>query len=436
VWDSHLVDPGVNKRLRDLRTRLLRYPGGSTSDIYHWRRNVITSGQQGYADPANSFDRFMRHVVHPSRAGAIITVNYGSNASGTGGGSPAEAASWVHYANKVRGYGVRYWEVGNEVYGNGYYGAQWETDLHSNHSPSTYAHHALQFIRQMKASDPSIKVGLVLVAPGTWPDGQGPEDWNRTVLSIAGKQADFVAIHWYPQEPGSESDSGLLRAPSTIPSIMRRLRTLLTSCCGRKGHMPVMVTETNSVSSKPGKQTVGSVNGLFAIAAYLAWLKAGASTVAWWALHNSPETHNNNSSRLEGWANFGDYGLLSMGQPPEPAAGTPYPTYWALKLLSECVVPGSRFLSAASKPAVKSYALRLPNGTVAVVLLNPAPGARRSFSVQLRGLGDVRAVSGTAYTQEVPSLRRAAVALSGGRVSGSLPGRSALLVLLRTSRSL
>ncbi len=63
----------------------------------------------------------------------MITVDYGA-------GTPQEAADWVKYANKGgagyngpvptysggsstgHNYGIKYWEVGNEVYGNELYG--------------------------------------------------------------------------------------------------------------------------------------------------------------------------------------------------------------------------------------------------------------------------------------------------------------------------
>lgn len=65
-------------------------------------------------------------VVSRSGVQAMVTVNYGSNAAGTAGGDPQKAAAWVHYANVTKGYGVTYWEIGNEVYGNGFYGARLE----------------------------------------------------------------------------------------------------------------------------------------------------------------------------------------------------------------------------------------------------------------------------------------------------------------------
>jgi hypothetical protein len=44
-------------------------------------------------------------------ADPIITVKVGT-------GTAAEAAAWVHYANVVKTYGIRYWQIGNEMEGN------------------------------------------------------------------------------------------------------------------------------------------------------------------------------------------------------------------------------------------------------------------------------------------------------------------------------
>jgi len=195
VWDGHLRDAGVPDLLRQAGVGLVRYPGGATADVYHWRTNAITPGQDGYVHPANTFAAVMAQVATPAGARALVTVNYGSNETGAGGGDPAEAAAWVYYANRLHHQAVGFWEIGNEVYGNGYYGRRWETDLHGDHSPATYARNALAYIAAMKAVDPTIKVGLDLVVPGDWPDGLGPQHWNETVLAIAGHAADFVSLH-------------------------------------------------------------------------------------------------------------------------------------------------------------------------------------------------------------------------------------------------
>ncbi|HEY3768298.1 MAG TPA: hypothetical protein VGN44_06465 [Candidatus Angelobacter sp.] len=54
--------------------------------------------QYGYLGPNTDFGHFLQ-LVEAIQGTAIITVNYGSNLAGTGGGEPAEAAAWVAYAN-------------------------------------------------------------------------------------------------------------------------------------------------------------------------------------------------------------------------------------------------------------------------------------------------------------------------------------------------
>ncbi|GCE24445.1 hypothetical protein [Dictyobacter kobayashii] len=226
VWDGNLLDSASSTALKNANVKVLRYPGGSTSDVYHWQSNSNVSGQ-GYVNPSNNFDAFMG-VAQATGAQPMITVNYGS-------GTAQEAAGWVQYANKGGSgyngpvptysgasssghqYGIKYWEIGNEIYGNGTYGSSWEYDTHAM-GPSTYATNVVAYSQAMKAVDPSIKIGAVLTAPGNWPDGQtstsSPQPWNDTVLSTACSSIDFVIAHWYPQGPGTETDANLLSTPA------------------------------------------------------------------------------------------------------------------------------------------------------------------------------------------------------------------------------
>ncbi len=52
--------------------------------------------QYGYLGPNTDFGHFLQ-LVEATQGTAIITVNYGSNLAGTGGGEPAEAAAWLAY---------------------------------------------------------------------------------------------------------------------------------------------------------------------------------------------------------------------------------------------------------------------------------------------------------------------------------------------------
>jgi len=402
VWDGNLLDTAVPSLLTTAGIGALRFPGGSTSDDYNWQTDSIVTGQGGYANPANTFDAFMG-VAKAVGATPIITVNYGSNTAGNGGGTPAFAASWVTYSNVTKGYGVKYWEVGNEVYGNGEYGGAWETDLHAAHDPTTYGANVAQYAAAMKAADPTIKVGAVLTAPGYWPDGQSP-NWNTNVLAQCGTAIDFVIVHWYPQNPGSESDAVLLAAPQSgingapgVAAMVSKLRTLIGQYAGSNAaHVEILVTEMNSVSSDPGKQTLSVVNALFNADGVATWLENGVTSVDVWDLHNG-STVGNNSSSLFGTATFGDYGILSNASAGEPALDTPFATYYGLQMLKSLGKAGDTLVAATSSNSLLSaHAVHQANGNLAVLLVNKDPTNNTTANVSVAGY--VPAASGSVLT--------------------------------------
>ena len=85
VWDGNLLDSAAASALQNAGITMLRYPGGSTSDVYHWQSNSNVAGQ-GTDNSADNFDAYM-NMVQSIGAQTIITVDYG-------GGTPAEAAGW------------------------------------------------------------------------------------------------------------------------------------------------------------------------------------------------------------------------------------------------------------------------------------------------------------------------------------------------------
>lgn len=147
--------PGMIEMLKQTKARIVRWPGGSQSDQYQWRSNQLAP--PWYAHPNSTFDRFMRHLAQPAQVEAAITLNYGSNASGKGGGDPKEAVAWVAEA-KANGYRVPYWTVGNEVFGS------WSTDLNEKpHDAAFYANKvANAFYPRIKAVNPQAQVGVVV----------------------------------------------------------------------------------------------------------------------------------------------------------------------------------------------------------------------------------------------------------------------------------
>ncbi|HEX7736465.1 MAG TPA: cellulose binding domain-containing protein [Ktedonobacteraceae bacterium] len=416
VWDGNMLDSAAASAIKNAGVGLLRYPGGSTSDVYHWQSNSNAPGQ-GTDVAGDNFDAFMG-MAQSVGAQPMITVDYGA-------GTPSEAAGWVQYANKGGAgytgpvptyaggsstghtYGIKYWEIGNEIYGDGTYGASWEFNNNA-HTSAAYANNLVSYSKAMKAVDSTIQIGAVLTAPGNWPDGvtnsASPQPWNQTVLSTACSSIDLAIVHWYPQNPGNESDATLLSASSQIAGMVSTLRSELNQYCGTHASaVQIMVTETNSVSSNPGKQTVSTVNALYEADDYMSWLENGVSNVDWWTLHNGPVAGNTSSS-LYGTAQYGDYGVLANGLCTsstsgicEPAANTPFPAYYGQQMLNTLGKAGDTMVSSSSNQTlIATHAVKQANGNLAVLLINKDPG--NSYTVSLALNGYTAALGGTMYT--------------------------------------
>ena len=192
-WRADVVEAA-----RGLRPALLRWPGGNFASAYHWQDGIGPRDRRPVRlDPAweawepndVGTDEFIQ-LCRELQAEPYLCVNLGS-------GTAEEAAAWVEYCNgpadspngSLRAanghpepYGVRYWGVGNETYGN------WQ---HGHVDAETYARRYVEFAQAMRAVDP----GLVLVGVGAQ-DYEAP-GWTDAVLEIAGERMDYLSLHHY-----------------------------------------------------------------------------------------------------------------------------------------------------------------------------------------------------------------------------------------------
>ena len=204
--DDHVggADPDVIRRLKEARLPLLRWPGGNFVSGYHWRPGVgpidtrPTVRNRAWAClECNLFgtDEFVA-LCREVGCEPMICLNAGD-------GTPEEAADWVEYCNgaadspmgRLRAenghpepYAVRYWEVGNEIYGK--WQVNWTT-------PAGNVDRYLRFARAVRAVDPTVRV----LACGGWPD----RDWDRAL--IAGAAPELTCITHHPLVGGAVDDS-------------------------------------------------------------------------------------------------------------------------------------------------------------------------------------------------------------------------------------
>ncbi len=417
VWDSQMNTTPTQGLLKAAGVDMLRYPGGSYGDAYNWQNNTV---EGGYVAPGTDFDQFMG-TAQAIGAQPILIANYGT-------GTPQEAAAWVQYANVTKGYGVKYWEIGNEQYGDGIYGANWEANNYADKSPAQYATELLQFASAMKAVDPSIKIGAVLTLPGNWPDSVvasgASGDWNQQVLSIAGSAIDFAIVHFYPP---SSLGASVVNAPDQLGGELAQLRQEINQYAGAHGPgIQVAMTETdgnNFMDTQPG--------ALYGADTYMTSLENGVFTVDYWDLRNGATAI---STAPDGATDYGDEGVLSsggcVGSTCEPPMSTPFPSYYAISMLSKLGLPGDTMVNAGTdQQLVTVHAVRNANGDLSVMLINKDPANSYQVSLHYAGFTPVSAAPTVyAYGDEASSITSAP---QGTSASQALPPYSIETIVLQ-----
>jgi alpha-L-arabinofuranosidase len=182
--------------LRELRLGVLRWPGGNFVSNYHWTDGIGPKSARprrpelawGGEEP-NTFgtDEFLAYCAELGTE-PFVCLNMGT-------GTLAEALDWVEYCNSARDtywagrrrgngrdqpYQVRYWGLGNEMYG------QWQVGVMT---AEEYVREAGRWARAIKMIDP----GARLVACGE----TGLTDWDRVVIDGLAGLVDYHSIHIY-----------------------------------------------------------------------------------------------------------------------------------------------------------------------------------------------------------------------------------------------
>ncbi|MEK7782270.1 MAG: alpha-L-arabinofuranosidase [Verrucomicrobiota bacterium] len=399
MWDTYFDFPSnitTTALLQEMGTTVVRMPGGSLSDEYHWGSNKTLTNTWEWAA---SFTDMVR-VSTNAGVQAFIVVNYGS-------GTPQEAAGWVRHANLTNNLGYKYWEIGNECYG------LWETDTNAfHHDPYTYAVRASNYIAQMKAADPTIKIGVVS-APGensysnqfnylhpAYNARTGQTNYGWTPIMLATLKSmnvtpDFLVHHHYPQytdgnNPAGSSDNDLtlLQSTGNWATDAATLRQHITDYFGAGGtNIELVVTENNADSGAQGRQSTSIVNGLYYADSFAQLLKTEFKGFVWWDLRNGTDMNGFFDASIYGWRTYGDLGMVN-------GLNTRHPTFYAAKLMQWFARPGDKILNVTSDYQwLSTYAARRANGSVALFVLNKSLVTNLNAQITLNGFTPISAAT-------------------------------------------
>ena len=219
----------VFEKIKLLNPAFIRWPGGNVAQDYRWlwgigpRDRRVTWTNLSWRNEAEPSDFGTDEFIAFARAAGAepsITVNVQSDAA-----KVAEAAAWVEYCNgpattqfgslraangHTAPFGVKLWEVGNEIWGD------W---VRGHSDAETYARNYNRYAKAMRAVDPSIKLIAV---------GDNNMTWNRTVLRAAGESIDYLAIHhYYGRHEAGDDPLNLMARPLFFERFYREVGQLL-----------------------------------------------------------------------------------------------------------------------------------------------------------------------------------------------------------------
>jgi hypothetical protein len=387
VTEAHLLD-----HLTTLHPHLIRFPGGSISDIFFWNSqpNIApadapaqlvkadgSTANAGYWFGKNaeswtlSVDNYYSMLQQTNNKG-MITVNYGYARYGTGTNPVAAAAhlaaDWVRYDNGR----TRYWEIGNENFGDWEAGYRINTANNKDGQPEylsglLYGQHFKVFADSMhKAAQEigkTIYIGAVMSesVPLSWWTNTS-KNWNSGLFTGAGNSPDYYIVHnYYTNYHTNANAAEILNTPIPVTQTMMDFVKQSIAAAGLT-QKPVVLNEWN-IFSIGSKQQVSHVNGLHAVMVLGESLKNKFGMTARWDLANA-------------WDNGNDHGMFSQGDEPDAVPKwTPRPAFYHMYYFQKYL--GDRLVASSSTSAdIISYASSFTSGETAVTLVNKSTEAK------------------------------------------------------------
>lgn len=387
TWMTSMVsEPAFMQHMKVLQPGFIRFPAGSGSDVYFWNASrgglpadvpaEIMASDGVLKDPGYWYGRINESwtasldnyytVLRETNSIGVLTVNYGYARYGTSDDPVAAAAhlaaDWVRY-DKGR---TRYWEIGNETYGDWEWGFRIDQSKNKDGQPEyvtgeLYAKHVQVFVDSMQKAAAEtgheIYIGATLYdAPTQAWQTNTTKTWNEGVLKNLNGAPDFYIVHNY-FTPFNENSTAavVMNAGLTVPGEMMQHIKKEMQTYGAPV-LPVALTEWN-MWARDSKQQVSNVSGLFALAVMSEALANHYGMALRWDLSNS-------------WDNGNDHGLFSDGNEPGIPKWTPRPSFYYMYFYSRLV--GDRLVptSVTGSTSIKAYASTYTSGEANLTLMN------------------------------------------------------------------
>ncbi len=471
IWSTQMVtEPTLINHVKNLKPNVIRFPGGSISDVFFWNETSAkptdaptalldasgASSTAGYWYGKNtaswtfSVDNYYSMLQQTGNEG-MITVNYGYARYGTGSNPVAKAAhlaaDWVRYDNGR----TKYWEIGNECNGTWEAGYRINTATNLDGQPqlvtgALYGQHVKVFVDSMQAAAKSIGktifIGAYLLEkqPEGWQTATD-QSWNNGVLSQSANKADYYIIHSYytPYQTNANADAILTTASDNTITMMNYIKGNITA--NGATVKPIALNEWN-ITSQGSMQQVSFVNGIHATILLGEAIKNKYGMTSRWDMAN-------------GWDNGNDHGMFNQGDEPGGVSKwNPRPAFYYMYYFQKML--GDRMIATSTTgTGLMAYASSYTSGekgaivvnkantaqTVQLTLQNFTPGARFywytlsggsdngefSRKVFVNGKGSTEASGGPA--SEYTTLKAYSAVTTGG-VKVTVPARGVVYLVM------
>ena len=373
VWIGNVTgNTTFVKNVQALNPSLIRFPGGSWSDIFFWDGAPSDVPDSAYDSSGNrvkfyaisgkndwptTTDNYYKLRQQTGTQG-LITVNYSYARYGLSDDPVAQAAhlaaEWVRYDNGR----TKFWEVGNE--NNGPWEAGWKIDTKTNKdgqpeiiTGQLYGQHFRVFADSMRAAAAEVGAKIYIGAQVLHYDGTNSwnsvdKTWNKGVLSEVGDAADFYVMHNYF---GTDANAvNLLSVAATEPK--KNISFIRQDIANKKAFpKPVAITEYN-MNSNSANATMGRsyVNGMQATILFNELIKNNFGLGARWLL----------ASGEDGMFYLGDN--TNLWWQPRPDF---YYAYYQQKFTGDYAIAAT-----SNNTNVLAYASRFASGETGVVIVN------------------------------------------------------------------
>ncbi|HEY6504042.1 MAG TPA: alpha-L-arabinofuranosidase [Chitinophagaceae bacterium] len=394
LWMTQIVtEPSLMNHITTLHPHIIRFPGGSISDVFFWNAMPNTPPADAPAELVNaagvsaaagfwygknsanwtfSVDNYYNMLQQTGNKG-IITINYGYARYGKSANPVAAAAhmaaDWVRYDNGR----TQYWEIGNENFGD--WEAGYRIKLADNQdgqpeflSGQLYGQHFKVFADSMKKAaleiGKTIYIGAVMVEAQTqaW-ETSTRRNWNTGLLPEVNSKADFYVVHNYftPYNTNSNAADILSSALVETPKMMDFVKQ--TWQLNGATAKPVALDEWN-IFATGSKQQVSHVNGMHAVLLLGELLKKSYGMSARWDLAN-------------GWDNGNDHGMFNNGDEPDAVPKwNPRPAFYHMYFFQKFLGDRAVTSSIAGTTEIDTYASSFTSGETGVTLVNKSANFR------------------------------------------------------------